>query len=591
MQMCQNKSCPRKETSDPLDWCRFSRGGPALRCSVCEKVGIPRHETLFCSERCFKEAWSFHSAAKHPKTTDPKSTRVVLLEKNQSGDGEHSSDSEEEIIEPEDPDDAGGGYVEGHIPTSLMDENHGGQGHWDFIFNEKSYVPRVEDVGRVLRIECRVLSLDGNLLAGPIVVYTESVLAAPKLPPRRALQAVPGAAASLSSQSQPQFRFRIVSYNILAEIYATKQAYPYCDPWSLTWPYRRSIILQELNDTQGDIICLQEVQADHYSQSLQPAMSDMGYDSLYKQKTRESMGQYGKVDGCAIFWKKSKFIMVENYSMEFNEIVKRNANQLGLEDGDKHRFISRLSKDNVAQVIVLEALARPPQQQQQRSRTSNRICVVNTHLYSNHTRPAIKLWQTVTLLKEIEQFVLSQDLALMICGDFNSEPDSAVYQYLSRASLDDEHTRVLEEVAKNLADVDHLMPNIELESALWRAFGMEPQFTNYTRNFKGTLDYIWYTPSRLKMMAVSTPPSEEDISANCEGLPSVQYPSDHILLCCDAALNLSGGGGGQNASLSTMALRQQLGLGGIHSTGQGQIGNKQLLGTNRLTQQQQSGRR
>jgi hypothetical protein len=117
------------------------------------------------------------------------------------------------------------------------------------------------------------------------------------------------------------------------------QAYPYSDPWSLTWPYRRSIILQELNDTQGDILCLQEVQADHYSQSLLPMLSELGYDGVFKQKTRESMGQYGKVDGCAIFWRKSKFSLTENYSLEFNEIVKRNAGQLGLEDSEKHRSV------------------------------------------------------------------------------------------------------------------------------------------------------------------------------------------------------------------------------------------------------------
>lgn len=107
----------------------------------------------------------------------------------------------------------------------------------------------------------------------------------------------------------------------------------------------------------------------------------------------------------------------------------------------------------MAQVVVLEALARPPQQQP-RSRTANRICIVNTHLYSNHTRPAIKLWQTITLLKEIEPFILSQDMALVMCGDFNSEPESAVYQYLSHGAVDDEHGTLLEEVAKVL---DHII--------------------------------------------------------------------------------------------------------------------------------------
>lgn len=146
--------------------------------------------------------------------------------------------------------------------------------------SEKTYVVKQEDVGRILRIECEALLSDGSTLAGPVVVYTESVLAAPRLPPRRNLVAVPNAASSLAAQAQ--YRFRIVSYNILAEIYATKhvsmepsnrctcvlsclicfrheQAYPYCDPWSLKWPYRRSIIMQELVESQGDIICLQEV--------------------------------------------------------------------------------------------------------------------------------------------------------------------------------------------------------------------------------------------------------------------------------------------------------------------------------------------
>lgn len=30
-------------------------------------------------------------------------------------------------------------------------------------------------------------------------------------------------------------RFRLCSYNLLAEIYATQQAYPYCDFWALSW--------------------------------------------------------------------------------------------------------------------------------------------------------------------------------------------------------------------------------------------------------------------------------------------------------------------------------------------------------------------
>ena len=73
------------------------------------------------------------------------------------------------------------------------------------------------------------------------------------------------------------------------------QAYPYCDSWSLSWPYRRRIILQELEEAQGDVVCLQEVQADHFEAHLQPFMSELGYEGLFKQKSSDFVGVYGKV--------------------------------------------------------------------------------------------------------------------------------------------------------------------------------------------------------------------------------------------------------------------------------------------------------
>lgn len=75
--------------------------------------------------------------------------------------------------------------------------------------------------------------------------------------------------------------------------------YPYCDSWTLAWPYRKTIILKELEDLQGDLVCLQEVQADHYEEHLKPFMDKLGYDSLYKHKSRDCDGQYGKVDSLA----------------------------------------------------------------------------------------------------------------------------------------------------------------------------------------------------------------------------------------------------------------------------------------------------
>ncbi len=104
--------------------------------------------------------------------------------------------------------------------------------------------------------------------------------------------AVPGA---MQGNMSASIRFRVVSYNVLSEIYATKQAYPYCDAWNLSWPYRRKVMLAELEEAQGDVVCLQEVQADHYEAHMLPMMKDLGYDGLFKPKSRECTGLYGKV--------------------------------------------------------------------------------------------------------------------------------------------------------------------------------------------------------------------------------------------------------------------------------------------------------
>ena len=38
----------------------------------------------------------------------------------------------------------------------------------------------------------------------------------------------------------------------------------YCPPWALAWPYRRLNLLKELLSYQADILCLQEVQSNHF---------------------------------------------------------------------------------------------------------------------------------------------------------------------------------------------------------------------------------------------------------------------------------------------------------------------------------------
>jgi hypothetical protein len=38
----------------------------------------------------------------------------------------------------------------------------------------------------------------------------------------------------------------------------------YCPPWALCWPYRKANLLKELLAYDADILCLQEVQSNHF---------------------------------------------------------------------------------------------------------------------------------------------------------------------------------------------------------------------------------------------------------------------------------------------------------------------------------------
>ena len=104
--------------------------------------------------------------------------------------------------------------------------------------------------------------------------------------------------------------------------------------------------------------------------------------------------------------------------------------RLGLDDTEARKFMNRLSRDNVAQIVVLEALRPVRPGMSPNSARDNRICIANTHLYSNVQRADVKLWQAVNLIRELRQFVFQRDVPLLLCGDFNSEPESAVYEFL-----------------------------------------------------------------------------------------------------------------------------------------------------------------
>jgi CCR4-NOT transcription complex subunit 6 len=90
---------------------------------------------------------------------------------------------------------------------------------------------------------------------------TSRVIPAPTPTPRRLIQ-VNGDVLGhldLDSQTSSLGTFTVLSYNILADAYATSDTYSYCPTWALSWTYRRQNLMREIIGYHADIICLQEV--------------------------------------------------------------------------------------------------------------------------------------------------------------------------------------------------------------------------------------------------------------------------------------------------------------------------------------------
>ena len=326
--VCMCPNCPRADNFAPSKWSRVSLGDThSLQCAICYRNGAKAHESMYCTKSCFQRDWKRHCKEAHINFSMIPKDKSDSYSGNtpQKGKNPNASKTRGDSVGDEEP----------NGNSMKADEDV-----WEHVCSDQNYVPTEDDVGCVLQISVTALRQDDNsVIYGPVIIYTEPVLAAPRLSSKRQMvpvQLQPGQQAV----SPGTIKFRVLSYNILAELYATKQAYPYADSWVLSWPYRLSLIMQELEEMQGDIVCLQEVQMDHFEMHLSPFMHELGFDGLFKSKSREAMGQYGKVDGCATFWKLAKFSMTEHYTIEFNDLARHSISELGLEPAEERKYVN-----------------------------------------------------------------------------------------------------------------------------------------------------------------------------------------------------------------------------------------------------------
>jgi len=506
--------------------------GAELQCMVSVKVDLPPSKSYFCSAEHFRDAWKHY----HAKRISEKIDEMKKKNDGKSNWSVWNHDDGENDVSPNKPNST-------NILENLKDNKSVLNkksiycrfppvlsNSWTKVSEKGSYTPDLNDTGSMLLLEVRpkLKGKNGNIkrMGECIRKVTKPVLKRPPPPPdRKNFQIIQ----SPNPNDQP---FTVMTYNILAQLYTNNTIYPYCPLYALHWNYRKHNLLREITNLSADIICLQEVQENHFEEFFLPHLSDEGYDGIFKGKTRGDFGSpenVKKMDGCAIFYKKDRFALMEQYHVEFNEAAKHMFKQqhyLGHHNANYNKLMKRLLKGNIALVLVLEEIPAPRGRRRKR-----KLCVANTHIYWDPEFADIKLWQTWVLCQELSKLVSQRDLPLILAGDFNSQPQSAVYDLLSYMQLrHDSYHAFKKDKLKLLPTYPQISHELQLTSA-YSCMG-EPNYTNYTGHFIGILDYIWYTKSSVSCLCVLDVGSPEDIRGidKAIALPSTQRPSDHLSL-------------------------------------------------------------
>ncbi|KAJ0255510.1 Carbon catabolite repressor protein 4 2 [Hirschfeldia incana] len=518
-----------------------------LQCVFCSKRRSLLSKSYHCSPKCFVDSWHHHKTL------------------HEQAAAENGNEEDDQLVRFNS---TGSGALSGTLSGSMSNLNLASNGPTPFypssitqksggetlveVGSCKTYTPTADDIGYVLKFECVVANAESKQVVGhPSTILTSRVIPAPSPSPRKLIPVNGGVVMGQLDQEgriQSAGSFTVLSYNILSDTSASSDLYSYCPPWALSWSYRRHNLLREIVGYRADVVCLQEVQSDHFHEFFAPELDKHGYQALYKRKTNEVLsGSTSAIDGCATFFRRDRFSHVKKYDVEFNKAA-QSLTEAIIPPTQKRTALNRLVKDNIALIVVLEAKFgnQPPDSSGKRQL----ICVANTHVNVQQELKDVKLWQVHTLLKGLEKIAASADIPMLVCGDFNTLPGSAPHTLLVLGKVDQAHPDLMVDPLGILhppTKLTHQLPLVSAYSSFVRAgigLGLEqhrrrmdlnsnePLFTNCTRDFIGTHDYMFYTADTLMVESLLELLDEDGLRKDT-ALPSPEWSSNHIALLAE----------------------------------------------------------
>lgn len=200
-----------------------------------------------------------------------------------------------------------------------------------------------------------------------------------------------------------------------------------------------------------------------------------------------------------------------------------------------------MTKDNIAVVTLLEHRA-----------SGARLIVANAHIHWDPEFRDVKLVQVAMLMEELNKiandfarlparinlaegydkaphYSTGSKIPTIICGDFNSVPDSGVYDFMSSGHVEKNHDDFMDHVYGEYA-IKGASHNFKLKSAYSHV--NELPFTNFTPGFKGEstgihvfVPRIELRPDALEVQARSIMSGTRPRRSACKACSATSTPS------------------------------------------------------------------
>ncbi|CAF3920284.1 unnamed protein product [Rotaria sp. Silwood1] len=327
---------------------------------------------------------------------------------------------------------------------------------------------------------------------------------------------------------------RIVSYNILAPIFAERPAvYQKCQPQCLKTDYRWNLIesqlKQEIIHHDNTVICLQEICLS-FLPKLELFFRGLNYTffhNLYGSLNNDYLG-IGTAIPLSMQLKSISYIKVGDYLRSINMPREKKDSLLtwgqSLWQYLKSKFVEpsmdtwEMAMSTPNTLICLQVVI-----------DSKILYVANYHMPCLYQIPDLMRIHSC-VVKDL-MFELAAGHNFILTGDFNIKPSEICYRVLTEKF----YNANLPE--SNIYEISY-RPNIEqvLKSAYREKNGVEPVYTNYrdvpkSPNFCATLDYIFFE-GHLTVEKVLELPDQP----RSESYPDETHPSDHLLIAASFRL-------------------------------------------------------